>query len=337
MKPHTVLTFSLLSLPLPIFLYVFCFSGSQLFEGLKNSEFLNRKLRDGKVESSPLFNLSCLGTTQFILNRTICGAAISIGIDENRIYVPQRSNVSVNSLGYSKLDSKNHYTSALLSKVITALPFPVVRWPRLSTKLCPAHRPRKTSTTAHRSHPGLALSHYQVWLDFIFFDHDVIQAVERNETNGIYRSTSWSSISGKYATSENGTLYKNDMPFYDDDIIVVFESDVHITPVGVEDILHSELSAMTTDVLFLGWRNNSVYVDPPVTSFAYALTRRGARLAVKYFDPCAASLDDQIASMIRNHWMTYRAPFRDSNNRTAAPITAGSYAPYGIFKEDSHQ
>ena len=337
MKPHTVLTFSLLSLLLPIFLYVFCFSGSPLLEGLEISGFLNRKLRDVKAESSPLFNVSGLGTTQFILNRTVCGAAISIGIDENRIHLPLRSDASVNSTGHSKLDSKNHHTSALLSKVITDLPFPVVRWPRFSTKLCPAHRPRKSSTAAHKSHSGLAFSHYQVWLDFIFFDHDVIQAVARNETNGIYRSTSFSSISGKYAALENGILMKNDMPFYDDDIIVVFESDAHILPHGIKDILHSELSSMTTDILFLGWRENFVNADPPITSFAYALTRRGARLVVKYFDPCTAGLDDQIASMIRNRWITYRTPLHDSNNGTSTHVSAGHRTPHGIFKEDSHQ
>ena len=337
MKPHTVFTFSLLSLLLSIFLYVFCLSGSPLFEGPITSGFINRKLRDIKAEPSPLFNVSGLGTTQFILNRTICGAAILIGTDESRINVPSRSNVSFNSTGHSKPDSKNHHTSTLQSKVITDLPFPVVRWPRFSTKLCPAHRPRKSSTTAHKSHPGLAFSHYQVWLDFIFFDHDVIQAVARNETNGIYRSTSFSSIGGKYAALENGILIKNDMPFYDDDIIVIFESDAHMLPHGIKDILHSELSSMTTDILFLGWRDKFVNVDPPITSFAYALTRHGARLVVKYFDPCAAGLDDQIAAMIRNRWITYRTPFHDSNNGTGARISAGHHAPYGIFKEDSHQ
>ena len=81
--------------------------------------------------------------------------------------------------------------------------------------------------------------------------------------------------------TENGTLYKNGVPFLDDDILIVFEDDADIAIKDLENTLREELGMMTTDILYLGWCSGRLARPVPLCMHAYAVTRRGARKMVK--------------------------------------------------------
>ena len=72
-------------------------------------------------------------------------------------------------------------------EMINQLPFPVVEWPPVFIGPCPQ------ILNGHKTERGLAFAHYQIWADFIFFDHDVLLAAERKDFKGNYSSSSFSS------------------------------------------------------------------------------------------------------------------------------------------------
>lgn len=305
-----------------IFIWASSSIDHQMDEGFAN--ILDHRALNEK--SAALFNINALGTNNFIQNRTVFGAMIS-------------SEKTVKHMGHLKQQHlPNHekeqisadINSTGLHSIIHQLPFPVVPWPVVLTKLCPSHRYRESENHLHKLFGGIAYAHFQVWLDFIYFDHDVLQAVTRNEVKGLYVSTKWSSFGGTYMASSNGTLYRNNLPFYEDDIIVIFEDDALLSASNSNETLKAELSSMTTDLLVLGWRPGDTSRNPIVSSFAYAMTRRGAAAAVKYFDPCRISLDEQITSMVRQNWLSHRSLLPGSLTHCYSSSTVASC---GIFVE----
>jgi hypothetical protein len=267
-------------------------------------------LRALNEKSAAVFNIDALGTADLIQNRTVFGAMIS---SEN--IVKHMGNLKQQH--FPSHEKEQNSTLANMSTIglnnsTYQLPFPVVHWPVVLTKLCPSHRYRQSENHLHKLFGGIAYAHFQVWLDFIYFDHDVLQAVVKNEVKDTYVSTKWSSIGGTYMASNNGTLYKNNLPFYEDDIIVIFEDGAQLAKSNGNETLKAELSAMTTDMLILGWRPSDASRNPVISSLAYALTRRGATAAVKYFDPCRISLDEQFATMVKHNWLSHRSLLPES-------------------------
>lgn len=256
-------------------------------------------------KSAAVFNIDALGTTNLIRNRTVFGAMISSEHIVKHVNAFKQKH-SPNREKEQNSSSAN-ISSSDLTNITYQLPFPVVHWPVVLTKLCPSHRYRQSENHLHKLFGGIAYAHFQVWLDFIYFDHDVLLAVAKNEVKDTYVSTKWSSIGGTYMASDNGTLYKNNLPFYEDDIIIIFEDGAQLAHSNSNETLKDELSTMTTDMLVLGWRSGDASRSPMISSFAYALTRRGATAAVKYFDPCRISLDDQFVTMVRQNWLTTRS------------------------------
>jgi hypothetical protein len=108
------------------------------------------------------------------------------------------------------------------------LPFPVVEWPPVYTLPCPQNR----LTSKVNTERGLSLAHFFIWKDFVYFDHDVL---DKRKTGFI--GDSYQSQDGIYKTCKNGTLYKNDTLFDDDDILVIFEDDASIAVVNVEEAI----------------------------------------------------------------------------------------------------
>jgi hypothetical protein len=257
-----------------------------------------------------IFKIDALGTADFIQNRTVFGAMIS-----SEHIVKHIGNLKQqHSPSHEKQQNSTSGSMPTigLKNFNYQLPFPVVHWPVVLTKLCPSHRYRQSDNHWHKLFGGIAYAHFQVWLDFIYFDHDVLQAVVKNEVKDTYVSTKWSSIGGTYMASNNGTLYKNNLPFYEDDIIVIFEDGAQLAQSNSNETLKAELSAMTTDMLILGWRPGDASRNPIISSLAYALTRRGATAAVKYFDPCRISLDEQFATMVKQNWLSHRSLLPES-------------------------
>jgi len=202
--------------------------------------------------------------------------------------------------------------------VIAELPFPVVEWPPIYTKNCPplvataaAHSARHKHTHTER---GLVLAHYQVWLEFVFFDHDVLleraKAAAGKNNHTTYSSTDFSSVSGSFASVNNSLLFKNNVPFLDDDILIVLEDDVDIAVHNHTVIIQEELNSMDVDLLFLGWCDGRLARPVPLCAHAYAVTRRAARKLIQHLEPCGKALDEQFVVMGKNKWITFRTAHR---------------------------
>lgn len=236
----------------------------------------------------------------------------------------------------------NHTHNAIirsenLQNIVTNMPFPVTKWPSVFARSCPHH------AQGHKSSDrGTGLSHYQIWLEFTYFDNDLLEAVTRPKPEYL-TSNAWSSNSGIFQTFENGTFYKNGIPFIENDIMVIFDesarSVINDTPT-LQTAMRTELSAMTTDILYLGWCNHASSSPPSSTEhnpkrssrshaqqhsclYAYAVTRAGARKLIKNYELCGAlSIDEQITNMSKYGWITARRARVESY--TGAVLTAGT-------------
>lgn len=259
--------------------------------------FASRRLRKKEtLEITP----DLLGNGNIVPNITVFGAIIMSDAGKQI--------TSATSAGTNEIKSDGHTASELAEmRLIHArqqmqlYPFPLVEWPAVFTRPCPQNR------HGHKTEHGLALAHYQIWLDFIYFDRDVLQALERMEVKEEgYRSTTFTSTGGEFMAYPNGSLYKNGIPFRDDDILVVLEDDAEIAIVGANTTLIEEFATMNTDLLFLGWCDGRAARPVPLCAHAYALTRKGARKLVHYFEPCGMAVDEQFVILGKNHWLTYR-------------------------------
>lgn len=284
--------------------FIICFTLFALFlllnqHGMgQHAVLVRRKLRQ-KKDNGPL-HPKFFGTSTLVPNRTVIGAIIMSDTGDSNLEM---------TTTWKDGDATSRVASAAEMAAIRArharemynsLPFPTIEWPSVFTKACPQFR------QGHRTERGLAFAHYQIWLDYIFFDDDVLQALQRKEVKGMYTSTAWTSTGAVYAAAQNGTLYKNGVPFLDDDILVVFEDDADIAVVDHNTSLVEELTAMTTDILYLGWCDGRAARPVPLCAHAYAITRRGVRKAVQHFEPCGLALDEQLVIMGKNKWLTYR-------------------------------
>jgi hypothetical protein len=269
------------------------------------SERVSRSLRH-KAMPPPPFDITKMGSNHVVFNRSVFGAIIMSdyarmhGPDVPRDLPPESTEIrtaSVNASAAEVAAVRSHNARV----VVAQLPFPVIHWPPVMTQPCP-HGQGKS-----KSERGQLWAHLQIWMDFVFFDRDVILALGRKEVKGMYHSTSYSSRAGAFSAAENGTLYKNGLPFYDEDILVVFEDDLDIAPgVDVNATLKAEFTAMNTDVLYLGHCEEKAGKLVGKCSHAYAVTRAGCRKLVKGVRTCGTSLDDQLASLANRKVITHR-------------------------------
>jgi len=228
---------------------------------------------------------------------------------------------------------------AKMHEIGLQLPVPLVEWPPIRSKQCPGDN-RVQHGSAER---GVSLAHYQILLDFIYFDYDVSHvyyAPGGMKPDTMYIGSDYSAVSAKFAavgpksgngksarapgSSTAGTaeaqaqeeawyhsqppgLYKNGIPFREDDMIIIFEDDVEVAINGLDSTLREELNDMAAaDLLFLGWCEGRLARPIPLCAHAYAITRKGARNLVKHFEPCGLAYDWQLVTIIRNKWLTYR-------------------------------
>lgn len=259
-----------------------------------------------------------LGNSHFVPNITVFGSILMTDAGEP---VKETAANETNFAALRCLHARDMYSK---------LPFPVVEWPALFTKPCPQKR------HGHKSERGLAFAHLQIWLDFIYFDPDVLLAVAKSEVkeNEPYVSTSYSSSSGLYVAHKNGSLYKNGVPYLEDDIMVIFEDDADfgIPAVDMNSTLLEELSAMSSDLLYLGWCEGRMARPVPLCTHAYAVTRRGARKLVRHFEPCGLALDEAFVVMCKNKWITYRPANPWSYKNKVVSSTGPSHVKtFGIF------
>ena len=295
---------------------------------------INRTSFDPHLTFSPLqqrlFDDS-LGNTTFISNKTIFGAIIMTDYGEKLHNNRTRLRSGNSTLEMDKMQAAADL-SAIRSKnsrdMIAQLPFPVVHWPPVFSKACPY------SASQHKSERGLLYAHYQIWLDFVYFDPYVLEKSNTNSVIGLYENDESGYIKGTFVAYQNGSLYKNHSPFKDENIIVIFEDDADIAVTDLHDALHDELSNMTTDLLFLGWCVGRAAKPVPLCAHAYALTLEGARKAIKYIEPCGLALDEQIVILAKNNWLTYREAFPSSyKNKFNLNYPKGGDGTHGIFHQ----
>ncbi len=242
------------------------------------------------------------------------------------------------------------------------VPFPVAEWPPLKVSQCP-HDDREKHGSSER---GLSWAHYQILLEFVYFDYDVMKEWEQPgglQKDSVYESNSFSSISSTFTAvgpksdqrdlssgnairehvHENAReallhkwppgLYKNGIPFKEDDIMVVLEDDALVAIKDIEGTLSEEFRDMRgIDLLYLGWCEGRTARPIPLCSHAYAVTRRGARKIIKHFEPCGLAYDWQFVIMIRNKWLSYRRAHRFSYENNYKP-NFGSAFTRGIFQQ----
>jgi len=252
-----------------------------------------------------------------------------------------------------------------------SLPFPLVEWPSIRSKQCPGDNRAKPGS----SERALSFAHIQILLDFVHCDHDTFEVFRAAGTAAmkpgtLYANEPENAISGKFVAvgpaagadadvapasgpgrghvtefmtkeeeewyrSQGPGLYKNGIPFRDDDILVVLEDDVDASVENVSSSLIAEFNDMTNvDFVYLGWcPGGKGSYGLPLCSHAYAVTRAGARSIIKHFEPCGAAYDWQLVKMLRNRWLRYRKA-RDANFKELQLKKFQKIFSRGIFVQD---
>ena len=193
-------------------------------------------------------------------------------------------------------------------KLMSELPFPLSEWAAVFTDPCPLY------PGGHKTERGLIWAHYRIFREFAYFDPVVLSQipnyVQGQKVNELNHSIS--SSDGVYVAYQNGSLYKNGIPFLDEDIITIFEDDAESAINGLNTTILEEFSQMNTDLLFLGWCDGRMARPVPLCAHAYAVTRRGARKLTQFLEPCGRALDEQFVIFGKNNFITWRKAFGHS-------------------------
>jgi hypothetical protein len=199
-------------------------------------------------------------------NITVFGAMILTDPDISSILgrdfhkVPQGVNGSTAQNAEGRIQNGKYTASQL--------PFDVQFWFSLHAPPCPNRKNKGNDR-------GVALSHYQIWLDFV----------------------------------TQGEKYKESAS--DSDILVLLEDDAVIAVPNIAQILENEFNSMTTDHLFLGWCYGRRYM--PMCTHAYAITRSTAQRLVKNFDICfPQAIDAQLRLLSDRGLFSWRKPSGES-------------------------
>lgn len=208
------------------------------------------------------------GNSNWIFNKTAYAAIISTGC-----------NGLSNALNYDE--------------ALGGFPVPFRIWSAIQTKSCP-HFLRGS----HRNEKGHGLSHLQALMDFYFFDNDVDEARFRKNPEYI-ASTTYSSVSGNFQSFANGTLFKNDVEYKMDDLLIVFEDKATMNITLIEKNFWAsfadELSRFQEDIFIFGNCKTQDKLELCMT--AYAISRHGAKVVSQYFDLCGNKFNSQIKKM----------------------------------------
>eukprot|EP01038_Epipyxis_sp_PR26KG_P011060 gene11060-14845_t len=274
--------------------------------------------------------LKSKGRNSIVPNITVHGAIIVSDY-------PSKSHTSntTNPILLKEYNDKMALITARLKNIqdlMNLLPFPLVEWPSLFSKPCPHF------AQGHKTERGLAIAHYRIWLDFIYFDREVLERMDHLKHDNYYASEDnnyimYTTTNHSANTTINGKLYKNGNLFSEDDIIVIFEDDADSAIIDLNTTMIEELSKMTTDVLFLGWCDGRAARPVPLCMHAYALTRRGARKFVKYFEPCGRAIDEQLVIIAKNGWLTFRKVFPYSYKNLNSNYPVPGDKNFGIFRQ----
>lgn len=215
--------------------------------GVSESQFVTQdKDRRQLITFNPVVDR---GNSSWIENRTVHGAIL-----QTCNFLKTHSH-----LRHSGPLSHFHYCGKprAESTEIGQFPIPFVSWPIVNGRSCPIplmqHHNSKSSGLISQVEKGYGLSHLQIWLEFVFFDHDLLLARLRTPPEFL-GSTTWSSVSGTFHSYSNGTLTKNGVPFQEEDFLVVIEEDslsrLNISTINL-NTLEKELSELKLNEILL--------------------------------------------------------------------------------------
>lgn len=202
------------------------------------------------------------GSNHIIGNRTVYGGVIINDKKSIAASMVQKSEqlLQISNHSESQVEEILSKRAKNVEELTSKASFELLKWPTINTRACPHY-----SHSGHnRLERGQGMSHMQIWMEFVFFDHDVLDARRRPKPEYI-TSNSYSSVSGIFTALQNGSLYKNGIPFLDNDVMLVFEdtavllSNGTTTSTGTEDQdtswtgrLSRILSSTSTDIVSLG-------------------------------------------------------------------------------------
>lgn len=228
---------------------------------------------------------------------------------------------------FKKLTARNNNYVILQNQ----LPFNLTKWSAIVTGACP-HYPN-----GHKTERGLAWAHYRIWRDFIYFDPDVMKSISGSNTTIITDDIVAASADGVYIAYQNKTLVKNQTPYKDEDILVIFEDDAMSVIDDTNTTILEELVDMKVDIVYLGWCEGRTARPVPLCSHAYALTRKSARKLVHYFEPCGRAVDEQFVIIVKNGWLSYRRAHPYSYKILRKDYSPWGDKTYGIFRQCKSQ
>ncbi|RYH00647.1 hypothetical protein EON65_48960 [archaeon] len=266
------------------------------------------------------------GNSGLIIGKTVFAALL---------HVPIHSRDMPMANSHHDLNAQQRKTHEWLKQ---HLPMPLTYWTYINSKSCPVFQSAQESHSTRHGHlTSHLLSHFQIWVDWVFFDHDVLGAVTRHPPEYV-SSTSYSSISGHFQAYPNLTYTKNEVILRDQDVLWIFEDflvvdrlrvlggirGVNATSTSTDNLVTSQLREAIVhhvgaldgyDIVQLYACNSTVASveggggggegdhSPPTSSsphcpFAYAITRHGARILADEIELCGSrSLEFQIQSL----------------------------------------
>lgn len=234
-------------------------------------------------------------------------------------------------------EQKQRLISARLHNIhnlMNEMPFPITEWAAVFTSPCPMY------PNGHKTERGLIWAHYRIFREFSYFDPVVLDKLEKFQQAHKPESPSihtkpFVSEDGIYVAYPNGTLFKDNVPFLDGDIITIFEDDAEGAIADLKGTILEELSQMSTDLLFLGWCEGRTARPVPLCAHAYALTRKGARKIANYIEPCGMALDEQFVILAKNNLISWRRAFGHSyKNLNEKYRNLYGEKTYGIFHQN---
>jgi hypothetical protein len=162
------------------------------------------------------------------------------------------------------------------------------KWLSIETKPCPAYH-HLHGSHRNRTERGHGLSHLQLWLEFAFFDRDVLEARFRKVPEYV-TSNSYSSVSGIFQAVENGSLYRDGRLFQKEDILLVTEESLDtFKHVNVSRLL-DRMGTMTNGMAVIA----TCHQAHAICMHAYAITRDCAESLAEMYDVCGPPPEQQL-------------------------------------------
>ena len=261
--------------------------------------------------------------TQLFPDKSVFGVVV-MSIDKDELAIPE------DSLTDEVSKRKRMLTLRRLDNVLALeaeLPFNLTPWHGIQLSACPNFKHIRNHAR------GVAMAHYQIWHDFVYFDSDLASDIKHSNLSDSVNLTYHS-----YAVDGEGRAYKDGLLRRPKDVLVVFEDDAESVINDTKGTMREELAEMNNvDMIFLGWCEGRLARPHPLCAHAYAVTRAGAAKLLQYYEPCGRGIDEQLVALMNLEWLTYRRAWPCSyqtNYRPGYPTPRTK--TYGMFEQKKY-